>query len=96
MRANFSKSTLSSSLTGVSKADDRFECCRIISRSFVNTCYNASPPIRILGDCSFYAKYLFQAMFGDRLARNGGFITFGDYAQALSSLLRGSVERKIE
>lgn len=47
------------------------------------------------GDCSFYAKYVFQAMFGETLAKNGGFITFGDYAHALSSLLRGSVEEKI-
>lgn len=47
------------------------------------------------GDCSFYAKYVFQAMFGDTLTKNGGFITFADYAHALSNLLRGSVEDKI-
>lgn len=35
-------------------------------------------------------------MFGDTLLKNGGFITFGDYAHALSSLLRGSVEEKIK
>lgn len=34
-------------------------------------------------------------MFGDTLAKNGGFITFADYAHALSSLLRGSIEEKI-
>ena len=48
------------------------------------------------GDCTFYAKYVFQAMFGETLVKNGGFITFGDYAHALSSLLRGSVEEKIK
>lgn len=47
------------------------------------------------GDCSFYARYVFQAMFGETLVKNGGFITFADYAHALSSLLRGSVEEKI-
>ena len=35
-------------------------------------------------------------MFGDTLAKNGGFITFADYAHALSDLLRGSVEEKID
>lgn len=34
-------------------------------------------------------------MFGDLMAKNGGFITFTDYAQALSSLLRGTIEEKI-
>lgn len=34
-------------------------------------------------------------MFGETLATNGGFITFADYAQALSCLLRGSIEEKI-
>lgn len=34
-------------------------------------------------------------MFGDTLAKNGGFITFSDYANALSNLLRGSIEEKI-
>lgn len=48
------------------------------------------------GDCSFYAKYVFQAMFGETLIKNGGFITFADYAHALSSLLRGTVEEKID
>jgi len=35
-------------------------------------------------------------MFGDTLSKNGGFITFADYAHALSNLLRGSVEEKID
>lgn len=35
-------------------------------------------------------------MFGAKLDDNGGFITFADYAHALSSLLRGSVEDKIK
>jgi len=35
-------------------------------------------------------------MFGDTLVKNGGFITFGDYAHALSNLLRGSIEEKID
>lgn len=34
-------------------------------------------------------------MFGDTLLKNGGFITFSDYANALSNLLRGSIEDKI-
>lgn len=34
-------------------------------------------------------------MFGDTLVKNGGFITFGDYAHALSNLLRGTIEEKI-
>lgn len=34
-------------------------------------------------------------MFGETLGKNGGFITFADYAHALSTLLRGSVEEKI-
>lgn len=34
-------------------------------------------------------------MFGETLIKNGGFITFADYSQALSSLLRGSIEEKI-
>lgn len=34
-------------------------------------------------------------MFGETLAKNGGFITFADYAHALSNLLRGSLEDKI-
>lgn len=47
------------------------------------------------GDCTFYAKYVFNAMFGDTLLKNGGYITFADYAHALSSLLRGAIEDKI-
>lgn len=35
-------------------------------------------------------------MFGDNLIKNGGFITFSDYVHALSTLLRGNVEDKIE
>lgn len=35
-------------------------------------------------------------MFGDILVKNGGFITFADYANTLSSLLRGSMDEKIE
>lgn len=35
-------------------------------------------------------------MFGETLVKNGGFITFADYAHALSNLLRGSVEEKID
>lgn len=34
-------------------------------------------------------------MFGETLIKNGGFITFADYSHALSSLLRGSIEEKI-
>lgn len=35
-------------------------------------------------------------MFGDKLHLNGGFITFADYAHALSSLLKGEMDEKIE
>jgi Ca2+-binding EF-hand superfamily protein len=35
-------------------------------------------------------------MFSDTLAKNGGFITFADYAHALSNLLRGSIDDKID
>lgn len=34
-------------------------------------------------------------MFGETLIKNGGFITFGDYAHSLSKLLRGTIEEKI-
>lgn len=34
-------------------------------------------------------------MFCETLIKNGGFITFGDYAHALSKLLRGTIEEKI-
>lgn len=35
-------------------------------------------------------------MFSETLAKNGGFITFADYAHALSNLLRGTIDEKIE
>lgn len=35
-------------------------------------------------------------MFGDSLIKNGGFITFTDYVNVLSTLLRGAIEDKIE
>lgn len=91
MRPNSNKSTLSFSPTEVSNVDTKFEDPPI------NKCERANI-IELLpepGDCSFYAKYVFQAMFGETLAKNGGFITFGDYARALSSLLRGTIEEKI-
>ena len=34
-------------------------------------------------------------MFSETLLKNGGFITFADYAHALSNLLRGPIEEKI-
>lgn len=34
-------------------------------------------------------------MFSETLSKNGGFITFADYAHALSNLLRGTIEEKI-
>lgn len=34
-------------------------------------------------------------MFSETLIKNGGFITFADYAHALSNLLRGTIEDKI-
>ncbi|KAI7695711.1 Kv channel-interacting protein 4 [Sarcoptes scabiei] len=47
------------------------------------------------GDASLYARFVFQAMFADSLAKNEP-ITFTEYAKALSLLCRGTIEDKID
>lgn len=47
-----------------------------------------------LGDSSLYARYVFQAMFGESIAKNEP-ITFLEYAKALSTLCRGTIMDKI-
>lgn len=91
MRTNFNKFTLSFFLMEVSSSI----ICFFTYISYKHTTNIFLFIIIIPGDCSFYAKYVFQAMFGDTLVKNGGFITFGDYAHALSKLLRGTIEEKI-
>lgn len=48
------------------------------------------------GDSSMYARFVFNAMFAETLAKNNGQITFCDYACALSVLCRGSMADKIK